>query len=106
MGKKYWTITEITHSLKIEETFIVRLEEEDLIHSAPDSETSGKVFTAKDVEKLRLAKTLMEDMEVNLPGVEVILRMRKNMFEMREQFDNILEDLAKQLQKTMKQKKF
>jgi len=102
MNKKYWTVTEITHSLKIDETFIVRLEEEDLIHSAPDSEPSGKIFTAKDVERLRLAKTLMEDMEVNLPGVEVILQMRKNMFEMREQFDKILEDLAQQLHQTIK----
>jgi len=102
MKKKYWTVTEITHSLNIDETFIVRLEEEDLIHSAPDSESSGKIFASKDVERLRLAKTLMEDMEVNLPGVEVILKMRKNMFEMREQFDKILEDLAQQLHQAMK----
>jgi hypothetical protein len=33
-----------------------------------------------------------------LPGVEVILRMRQMMFDMRKQFDDILEDLAAQLQ--------
>ena len=104
MDKKYWTITEITHSLKIEKTFISRLEEEDLIHPVPENKASEKIFAAKDVEKLRLAKTLMEDMDVNLPGVEVILQMRKNMYEMRKQFDTILEDLSEQLHKTMKQK--
>jgi MerR family transcriptional regulator/heat shock protein HspR len=36
-------------------------------------------------------------MEVNLPGVEVILQMRQNMLDMRRQFDDILEDLARRL---------
>jgi len=44
----------------------------------------------------------MEDMDVNLSGVEVILQMRKNMIDMRRQFDAILEDLARQMQKTLK----
>jgi hypothetical protein len=38
---------------------------------------------------------------VNLPGVEIILRMRQNMFEMRRQFDEILEDLARQLKQDL-----
>ncbi len=37
-------------------------------------------------------------MGVNLAGVEVILRMRQSMIEMRRQFDSILEDLAQELQ--------
>jgi MerR family transcriptional regulator/heat shock protein HspR len=52
------------------------------------------VFSQKEREKLRLALLLMEEMEVNLPGVEIILRMRQTMDEMRKQFDDILEDLA------------
>ena len=46
------------------------------------------------MEKLRIAKLLMEEMEVNLPGVEIILRMRHDMIAMRAQFDAILDDLA------------
>jgi MerR family transcriptional regulator/heat shock protein HspR len=41
-------------------------------------------------------------MGVNLAGVEVILRMRQNMFEMRKQFDTILEELAKNVNDTLK----
>jgi len=55
-----------------------------------------------ELDKLRLVKVLMEEMEVNLPGVEVILRMRQNMLQMRRQFDDILEDLAIQVKKTIK----
>jgi MerR family transcriptional regulator/heat shock protein HspR len=44
----------------------------------------------------------MEDMDVNLPGVEVILRMRENMVQMRRQFDAILEELAVQIKESMK----
>jgi MerR family transcriptional regulator/heat shock protein HspR len=56
------------------------------------------------MEKIRLAKILIEDMGVNLPGVEVIIKMRQNMFEMRKQFDSILEDLAKTLNVTLKKR--
>ena len=37
-----------------------------------------------------------------MAGVKVILRIRQNMFEMRTQFDTILEDLAKMLNDTIK----
>ena len=37
-------------------------------------------------------------MDVNLPGVEVILRMRQNMLAMRKQFDDILEDITQKIQ--------
>ena len=56
------------------------------------------------MERLRIAKILVEDMGVNIAGVEVILRMRQNMFEMRRQFDKILEDFARQIQETLKMK--
>jgi hypothetical protein len=39
----------------------------------------------------------MEEMGVNMAGVDVIIRMRENMFEMRRQFDIILEELVGQL---------
>jgi hypothetical protein len=41
-------------------------------------------------------------MGVNLPGVEVILRMRQMMFDMRRQFDEILDDLAQEFQGRLK----
>jgi hypothetical protein len=41
-------------------------------------------------------------MGVNLPGVEIILRMRQMIFDMRRQFDEILDDLAQEFQGRLK----
>jgi MerR family transcriptional regulator/heat shock protein HspR len=102
MSKQFWTITEIIDSFEIDEVFLVNLEKEEIVCPTCKKKAQPKLFTASDMEKIRLAKILVEDMGVNLAGVEVILRMRQNMFEMRTQFDTILEDLAKMLNDTLK----
>lgn len=103
MGKEYWTVTEVVELFQVEESFLADLEEEEVICPICRDEPLNKLFTPSDMEKLRLAKTLVEDMGVNLAGVEVILRMRQNMVEMRRQFDAILEDLAQHLRKTFQE---
>jgi MerR family transcriptional regulator/heat shock protein HspR len=65
-------------------------------------ESPSKVFRVEELERLKLVKALVEDMGVNLPGVEVILRMRQMMFDMRRQFDEILDDLALEFQSRLK----
>ena len=104
MAKEFWTVTEVVKLFQIEESFITDLEEEDVINPVYRKEPPVKLFPYEEVEKLRLVKLIMEDMGVNLAGVEVILRMKQNMIKMRRQFDAILEDLAKQIQETLKRK--
>ncbi len=96
MAKEFWTKAEVVDFFQIEERFLVELEEEIICPLCQD-DPSEELFTPTDMEKLRLAKILVEDMGVNLAGIEVTLRMRQNMIEMRNQFDSILEDLAQQL---------
>jgi MerR family transcriptional regulator/heat shock protein HspR len=101
MGKEYWTITEVVDIFEVEERFLRDLEEEEIL--CPQCfESRDKQFSRGDLEKLRLIKTLVEDMGVNLPGVEVILHMRQNMLDMRAQFDAILEELSRDLQETIR----
>jgi len=102
MAKEFWTITEVVQLLEIEERFLLELEEEEVICPVCRDKPPQKLFTSLDLERLRLAKALVEDMGVNLAGVEVILRMRQNMMEMRQQFDAILEDLAQEIQETFR----
>jgi len=97
MPKEYWTISEVIEIFQVEERFISDLEEEEIICPTCPEGRPIKQFSAYDMERLRLAKTLMEDMDVNLPGVEIILRMRESMIRMRKQFDDILDDLASQI---------
>ena len=73
------------------------LESEEIVCAEMEADESARRFCMEELEKLRLAKILVEDMEVNLPGVEVILRMRQNMLDMRRQFDAILEDVNRHI---------
>ncbi|MBN2255268.1 MAG: hypothetical protein JW736_06150 [Deltaproteobacteria bacterium] len=94
MTLKLWTIIDITEIFQVDEQFIVDLEEEDIICATFEEGMTHKCYSPEEVEKLRLAKILVEDLDVNLPGVDIILRMRSNMVEMRRQFDAILKDIA------------
>ena len=100
--EKLWTISEVVEFFQIEETFVVDLEEEEVIQPIQREGQKGKLFSADELEKVRLAKILVEEMGVNVAGVDVILRMRQNLIEMRAQFDAILDDVAKRLRDTIK----
>ena len=97
------TVTEVVELFQVEKRFIEDLEEEEVVHPVYRDNLPGKLFSMTDLEKLRLAKILVEEMGVNLPGVDVILRMRQNMIEMRSQFDTILEDLARHVREAFKE---
>ena len=99
-NKQFWTVKEVVELFEFEEAFITDLEEEEIICPTCRKDAKIKGFSSSELEKLRLAKMLIEEMEVNVPGVGIILHMRQNMIDMRRQFDAILKDLAQQLQKT------
>ena len=102
MTKKYWSVTEVVEFFQVNETFLDDLEKENIVCSSCRDGMSSKAFSDDEMEKVRLAKILMDEMDVNLPGVEVVLQMRKSMIAMRKQFDAILEDLAREMEKNLK----
>jgi MerR family transcriptional regulator/heat shock protein HspR len=59
------------------------------------SRTGGNVrlYSAKDVERARRIKTLMEELGINLAGVEVVLRMAERMAEMEKHMHRMAEEL-------------
>ena len=97
MDKEFWTVHEVMERFEVEETFLRDLENEEILCPTCEEDAQSKRFSVDELEKLRLAKLLVEEMEVNLSGVDIILGMRQHMLEMRRQFDAILEDLAAQL---------
>jgi MerR family transcriptional regulator/heat shock protein HspR len=98
MTKEFWKITEVVEWFQIDREFLDDLEEEEIICPTCRDDSEEKLLSSGDLEKLRLARLLFEEMDVNMPGIEVILQMRQNMLDMRKQFDDILEDLASRLQ--------
>ena len=102
MTKEYWKITEVIEQFQIDRGFLDDLEAEEIICPTCRKDSKDKFVSSGDLEKLRLARLLFEEMDVNLPGIEVILRMRQNMLDMRRQFDEILADLASRLEEKFK----
>ena len=92
--KEYYTLKEVVELFEIEEYFLFDLEKEDIICPKCGAEGSEKKYSHEDLDNLRFAGILHNDMGVNMEGIDIILQMRKSMFEMRKQFDRILEDIA------------
>jgi len=55
-----------------------------------------RLYSERDIALLRKVKTLMDDLGINLAGVEVFLRMAKRMNEMQKQIEE-LESEVRQL---------
>jgi len=54
-----------------------------------------RLYSDSDIARLRRAKTLMEDLGVNLAGVEVILRMLGRMANLQNRLEKMEADLEK-----------
>ena len=48
-----------------------------------------RLYSHRDIERLRQIKTLVDDLGVNLAGVEVILRMLDRMAEMEQRVEEL-----------------
>ncbi len=97
MADEYYYRKQVIEIFDLEESFLAELEEEDLIHTVEVEASDERVFPIDQVERVRIISNLVRDLEVNLPGVEVILAMRENMILMQRQFDSIMEMLVAEL---------
>ena len=53
-----------------------------------------RLYSERDIALLRRVKTLIDDMGVNLAGVEVVLRMMQRMSELQDELEQAREDLG------------
>jgi MerR family transcriptional regulator, heat shock protein HspR len=97
MAVTYYYRKQVIEIFEVDENFLDTLEAEDLVHPVQEESTSEKVFPPDQVERIRIINNLVNDLEVNLAGVEVIMEMRENLIRMQRQFDQILETLVKEL---------
>ncbi len=54
-----------------------------------------RLYSDRDIAHLRRAKTLMDDLGVNLAGVEVILRMAQRMTELQHHIEGLESELER-----------
>ncbi len=58
-------------------------------------ERSDEGFSAREVELVRVAHVLVRELDVNWPGVEIILRLRSELIDTRRQIAELLELVQK-----------
>jgi MerR family transcriptional regulator/heat shock protein HspR len=54
-----------------------------------------RLYSARDIEKLRQIRTLADNLGVNLAGVEVILRLTQRMTEMEKQIQEMESEIRR-----------
>ena len=67
--------SEVIRLLEVEDAFLESLESESIVYM----DAEGQRFSERMVERVRVAHSLVFELEVNLSGVAVILRMREEL---------------------------
>ena len=97
MTRKYLRVSEVIKICKVPGEFIDILERERIVE--PIMRRKLKVYSLDQVDRVRVAHLLIEEMGVNLEGAEVALHMREQMIAMQRQFNELLHLLGHQLKK-------
>lgn len=97
MGRKFLRISEVIEICGVDEEFVLRLEQQSLIR--PVVRQKRKLYSLDQVDRVRVAHLLIEEMGVNMAGAEVALHMREQMIAMQRQFNQLLHLIGKELKK-------
>jgi MerR family transcriptional regulator/heat shock protein HspR len=77
------------------QTYILRYYEKVGIIEPRRSRGNVRLYSDRDIALLQRVKRLVDDMGVNLPGVEVILRMMERVEEMQKELERAQEEIKK-----------
>ena len=97
---RYLKVSEVVVQLHVDSEFLRSLAEENLIQLKESSE-GDVVISSEDAERVRVAILLTGELDVNLPGLEVIMHMRDSMLAMQQQFSEILDALVEEMRRRL-----
>ena len=90
----HYTRKQLLELLDTDDGFIATLEQEEVIVVDSPEEGMGE-FSDRMLERARVAQNLVRDLEVNMAGVAVIVRMREEMAELRHRLEELLAEVRK-----------
>ncbi len=90
----HYTRKQLLELLDTDDGFIATLEQEEVILADSSEEGLGE-FSDRMLERARVAQNLVRDLEVNMAGVAVIVRMREEMAELRHRLEELLAEVRK-----------
>ena len=77
------------------QTYTLRYYEKIGIIEPSRSQGRLRLYSDRDIARLRRVKTLMDDLGVNLAGVEVVLRMAQHMTELQRRVAELESEIEK-----------
>ena len=98
MTARYLRLEDVCIRLAIDDAFLHEVCAEGLVEIKQTMDEEP-VISAEDAERLRLITVLMREMDVNLPGAEVILHLRDDLCAIHRQFDEILSALVEEVRR-------
>ena len=76
-------------------TYTLRYYERVGIVEPTRSQGNIRLYSDRDISRLRRVRTLLEDLGVNLAGVEVVLRMSQRIIDLQRHIDEVETELKK-----------
>ena len=92
---KYFTRKQVIELLEIEESFLLQLEQEEVVHIEQTDNAVASQYSEIMLERARVADNLVNELEVNLAGAAIIVQMREDLANLRHQLENALEQLRR-----------
>ena len=77
------------------QTYTLRYYERIGVIQPSRSQGNIRLYSERDISKLRRVKTLMDDLGVNLAGAEVIMRMAQRMTELQHDMEEMETELRR-----------
>jgi hypothetical protein len=89
----YYTRKQLIELLEIDDGFLIALEQEEVV--TRDAPAGAGEFSEQMLERARVAHTLVRDLDVNLPGVAVIVRLVEEVSGLRRRLEQVLAELRR-----------
>ena len=89
---KFYSRKQILETLGIDEGFVLSLEREEILQIDGPDESDSR-YSERMLERARVAYTLIHDLDVNLEGAAIIVRLREEVADLQGQ----LGELARRL---------
>ncbi|MGB9638671.1 MAG: MerR family transcriptional regulator [bacterium] len=93
----YFTIKVVSNMLNINEQTIRYYEKMGLIKPSRTS-TGRRMYSLKDIAKLRIISNLSKDMGINTAGIEVIIKLLEQIEQMKQKYEEEINSLKAKLE--------
>ena len=99
--KGFFSISAVAKMFSVHQQTIRLYEKEGLL-TPKRSEGNTRLFSEDDIEKLEEIIYLTHQLGINLAGVQMILKLKKQMKRMQQQMNDIFQETQEQLEKESK----